>query len=322
MPRRHDAKRFDIKHLRATAERCKNWGRWGSDDEAGTLNFVSPQDLVDAGRLIRKGKAFSLGLNFDRSGPQRGLWGNRFNPIHTMLATGTDAVSGNQDAGKLRYADDMVSLPLQCGTQWDALGHIFYDDKMWNGYDARLVDSNGAKKNSIDKVKDRMAGRGVLLDVARHVGVDFLADGMAITDEDLDATARAQGVEIRRGDFVIVRTGQMEERLAKGEWGGYAGGDAPGLAFETCEWIFRKEIAAICTDTWGCEVRPNETDDASQPWHWVVIPMIGITMGEIFYLKDLAADCAADRVYEFFFCGPPLPITGAVGSPINPMAIK
>lgn len=322
MPRRYDAKRFDMKHLRATAERCKNWGRWGPNDEAGTLNFVSSEDIVGAGRLVRRGKAFSLGLNFDRSGPQRGLWGNRFNPIHTMLATGTDAVAGNQDAGKLRYADDMVSLPLQCGTQWDALGHIFYDDKMWNGYDARLVDSNGAQKNSIDKVKDRMVGRGVLLDVARQAGVGCLEDGMAITNEDLDATARAQGVEIRRGDFVIVRTGQMEERLARGEWGGYAGGDAPGLAFETCEWIFRKEIAAICTDTWGCEVRPNETGDASQPWHWVVIPMIGITMGEIFYLKDLAADCAADRVYEFLFCGPPLPITGAVGSPINPMAIK
>lgn len=322
MPRRYDAKKFDMKHLRATAERCKNWGRWGADDEAGTLNFVSPQDIVKAGQLVRKGKAYSLGLNFDRSGPQRGLWGNRFNPIHTMLATGTDAVAGNQDAGKLRYADDMVSLPLQCGTQWDALGHIFYDDKMWNGYDARLVDTNGAKKNSIDKVKDRMVGRGVLLDVARHLGVPFIEDGMAITNEDLDATARAQKVEVRRGDFVIVRTGQMEDRLAKGEWGGYAGGDAPGLAFETAEWIFRKEIAAICTDTWGCEVRPNETDDASQPWHWVVIPMIGITMGEIFYLKDLAEDCAADRVYEFLFCGPPLPITGAVGSPLNPMAIK
>ena len=106
------------------------------------------------------------------------------------------------------------------------------------------------------------------------------------------------------------------------DWGGYAGGDAPGLAFETCEWIHRKEIAAICTDTWGCEVRPNETRHASQPWHWGVIPMIGITMGQIFYLRDLAADCAQDRVYEFFFTAPPLPVTQAVGSRINPMAIK
>jgi kynurenine formamidase len=322
MPRQYDEKRFDLQHLRKTAEQCKNWGRWGPNDEAGTLNYVSPADVVAAARLIRRGKVFSLGLNFDRNGPQKGLWGNRFNPIHTMLATGTDAVSGAQDKGGLRYADDMVSLPLQCGTQWDALGHIFYDDKMWNGYDAQLVDSNGAQKNSIDKVKDRMVGRGVLLDVARHFHVPHLEDGTAITVEDLDATAKAQSVEVRRGDFVIVRTGQMEQRLNSGDWGGYGGGDAPGLAFETCEWIHQKEIAAICTDTWGCEVRPNETADASQPWHWVVIPMIGITMGEIFYLRDLAADCAQDRVYEFFFCGPPLPITRAVGSPINPMAIK
>ena len=265
---------------------------------------------------------FSLGLNFDNKGPQSGLWGNRFNPIHTMTATGTDAVAGNQDAGKFRYADDMISLPLQCGTQWDALGHIFYGDRMWNGYDARLVDSNGAQKNAIDKIKDRTVGRGVLLDVARHVGVESLDEGVAITNADLDETAAAQGVEIRQGDFVIVRTGMMGQRQRAGDWGGYAGGDAPGLAFETANWIYEKEIAAICADTWGCEVRPNETTEAQQPWHWVVIPMIGITMGEIFVVDELADDCAADGVYEFFFCAPPLPITGGCGSPLNPIVIK
>jgi kynurenine formamidase len=145
---------------------------------------------------------------------------------------------------------------------------------------------------------------------------------MAMTNDDLNETAEAQGVEIRRGDFVICRTGQMEQRLEAKDWGGYAGGDAPGLAFETADWIYEKEIAAICCDTWGCEVRPNETKDASQPWHWVVIPMIGITMGEIFYLKELAEDCAKDGIYEFLFTAPPLPITKGVGSPINPMAVK
>ena len=153
MPRRYDESKLNMDILRETAEKCKNWGRWGPDDEIGTLNFISPEDIVKAAQLIRRGKVFSLGLNFDNKGPQSGLWGKRFNPIHTMTATGTDAVAGNQDEGKLRYADDMISLPLQCGTQWDALGHIFYDDKMWNGYDAQLVDSNGAQKNAIDKIK-------------------------------------------------------------------------------------------------------------------------------------------------------------------------
>ena len=322
MPRPYHQAPFDLEHLKAVAERCSNWGRWGADDEIGTLNFITPADVISAAQLVRHGRVFSLALNFDRHGPQRGLWGNRHNPIHTMLATGTDAVAGNQDAGGLRYADDAVSMPLQCGTQWDALGHIFYEDKMWNGYDAKLVDANGAARNGIDKTKSKMVGRGVLLDVARHCQLSHLDDGTAVTCDDLDATAAAQRIEVRRGDFVIVRTGQMEQRLAAGEWGGYAGGDAPGLAFETAEWLHRKEVAAICTDTWGCEVRPNETRQASQPWHWVVIPKIGITMGEIFYLKELADDCARDGVYEFFFCAPPLPITGAVGSPINPMAIK
>ncbi len=223
-----------------------------------------------------------------------------------MLATGTDAVAGNQDRGKIRYADDMIAMPVQCGTQWDALGHIFYGDKMWNGYDARLVDSTGAKKNGIHKTRDKMIGRGVLLDIPRFRGGDYLEDGYGISSDELDACAKAQGVEVRRGDFVIVRTGQMEHRLATGDWGEYAAGPAPGLRFETCEWIHKKEIAAICADTWGCEVRPNECADAFQPWHWIVIPMIGITMGEIFYLKDLAADCAEDKVYEFLFCAPPL----------------
>src|SRR5690606_36313501 len=127
-----------------------------------------------------------------------------------------------------------------------ALGHIFYDDKMWNGYDARLVDSDGAQKNGIEKTKSKMFGRGVLLDVARHFGRASLDDGEAITCADLDAVAAAQGVEIKQGDFVIVRTGHMERCLTNEEWAGYAGGAAPGLAFETAEWIYKKEIAAIC----------------------------------------------------------------------------
>ena len=304
------------------AEKLSNWGRWGPDDQIGTLNFITPEDIVAAAGLIRKGKTFALGLPLDEK-LQSGLFGGRWNPIHTMLATGTDAVAGNQDVEVgLRYADDAINLPCQCSTQWDALAHIFLDDKMYNGYDATLVDTNGARKNGIENTASRMVGRGVLLDVARHKGVGSLDDGYAITNADLDAAAAAQGVEIKRGDFVIVRTGHQERCLAQEDWGTYAGGDAPGLAFETCYWIHEKEIAAICADTWGCEVRPNETDEVNQPWHWVVIPAIGITMGEIFYLKDLAEDCADDGVYEFFFCGPPLNLPGGCGSPINPHAIK
>ncbi|HEY6601547.1 MAG TPA: cyclase family protein, partial [Xanthobacteraceae bacterium] len=175
----------------------------------------------------------------------------------------------------------------------------------------------------IEKTKNKMVGRGVLLDVARALGKDCLDDGYGITCEDLNSTAEAQEVTIKRGDYVIVRTGQMERCLKAGSWDGYPGGDAPGFAFETLEWVARTELAALASDTWGCEVRPNNTETGiNQPWHWITIPIMGMTMGEIFYLKDLAEDCAADKVYEFMFVAPAIPITGAVGSPTNPLAIK
>jgi kynurenine formamidase len=194
---------------------------------------------------------------------------------------------------------------------------------MWNGYDCREVTSNGAQKCGIEKTKNKMVGRGILLDVARHKGVESLEDGYGITCADLDETAKKQGVQTRRGDYVIVRTGQMERCLKAGSWDGYPGGDAPGFAFETLEWIQRVELAALASDTWGCEVRPNETvPGINQPWHWITIPIMGMTMGEIFNLKELADDCAADQVYEFLFVAPAIPITGAVGTPVNPLAIK
>ncbi|HYL88013.1 MAG TPA: cyclase family protein [Burkholderiales bacterium] len=321
------SRRLTRQDMREAAEKYKNWGKWGAKDEIGTLNYTTPEDIVAAARLVRKGKVISLALNFDHTGPQGAKSKypamGRTNPIHTMLRTGTDAYSGVLDHRGIRAADDMVVMPLQCGTQWDGLGHVFYENYMWNGYDCREVTSNGAQKCGIEKTKNRMVGRGVFLDVARALGKKWLDDGYAITCADLDRTAEVQGVKMKRGDFVIVRTGQMEAKLEAGSWDGYPGGDAPGFSFETLEWIKRTELAALASDTWGCEVRPNESEQGiNQPWHWITIPIMGMTMGEIFYVKDLAEDCAADKVYEFLFVAPALPITGAVGSPTNPLAIK
>src|SRR5437870_11107769 len=196
------------------AEELKNWGKWGPDDELGVLNYITPQDIVNAARLVKKGKIFRLGLELDENGPQRGIFGGRWNPLHQMLATGTDAVAGKHDVTpRLRYADDAIHLPTQAATQWDALSHVFLVDKMWNGYPATLDDMRGAHKNGSRKFANKMVGRGVLLDVARWKGVACLPDGYSITVTELDATARAQNVAVRRGDFVIVRTGQMEDRL-------------------------------------------------------------------------------------------------------------
>ncbi len=318
--------RLSLEDLRAAAERLKNWGKWGADDEIGTLNYTSAEDIAAAARLVRKGRVFSLALPFDDKGPQGAQTGygaiGRFNPIHVMLRDGSDAYSGALDYRKIRGADDIVIMPLQAGTQWDGLGHIFFGENMWNGRDCRTVSSFGAQKCGIEQTKAKMVGRGVLLDIARMLGMETLPDAFGITNELLDRAERHFGVSVKRGDFLLVRTGQIEAKLAAGNWDGYAGGDAPGLAFETLDWLREKEVAAIATDTWGVEVRPNQTIDAAQPWHWIAIPMMGLSVGEIFHLAELSNDCAEDRRYEFLFVAPALPITGAVGSPVNPLAIK
>ena len=319
-------RKLTMADIRAAAERLKNWGRWGAEDEIGTLNHIRPEDVVAASRLVQKGNVMSLALAYDAKGPQGGKTNypalGRFNPIHVMTRTGTDAYSGVLDHRKIRASDDILIMPLQCGTQWDGLGHVFYGDHMWNGYDCRSVTSAGAQKCGIEQTRERMVGRGVLLDIPRMLGMEHLPDGFAVTNDMLDKAERRFKVELRRGDFLLVRTGQMEAKMAAQSWDGYSGGDAPGLAFETLDWLQQKQVAAVATDTWGVEVRPNETDEATQPWHWIAIPIMGLSLGEIFYLAELARDCAQDGRYEFMFVAPALPITGAVGSPVNPLAIK
>lgn len=313
---------MELKDVLEMGRRCRNWGRWGPDDQVGTLNFITPEKIVEAARLVRQGKVIDIALPYDMNGVQSGR-GRRFNPIHLMLATGTDAAAGAQEniAG-LRFADDVIIMPLQCGTQWDGLSHVFVEGKMYNGYEMAQVTSGGAQKNGIEKIANRVCSRGVLLDIAHYKGVDWLEPGYGITIADLEGCIVREGVSVGRGDILLIRTGHMTMCRQRGSWDGYAGGNAPGLTLETGPWLYQKEVAAIATDTWGVEVRPNETPDCSQPLHLVMIPNMGLLVGEIFDLDKLAEDCASDGVYDFLFVAPPLPFTGAVGSPLNGYAIK
>ena len=308
--------------IRETGAKYRNWGKWGAEDELGTLNFITPELIVKAARLVKRGATFSLAIPFDNTGPQINQ-PRRFNPIHRMILTGPDFTTGAVTRpGGVGFADDMVIMALQCATQWDALSHCFLDGKLYNGYDANLVSSQGAKRNGIEKMARFIVTRGVLLDIPRVKGVEWLEPGYAITVADLESAAQAHRVTVGTGDALLVRTGQMAMCRARGGWGDYAGGDAPGLSFRTAGWLHDRELAAVATDTWGMEVRPNEIADSYQPLHQVLIPNMGMLVGEIFALDELADDCARDAVYEFLFVAPPIPITGAVGSPINPLAVK
>ncbi len=310
-------------HLRATVARLSNRGRWGPDDEIGTLNHLTPERVVAATRLVQRGAVFSLALPFDDTGPQRGNL-RRFNPMQFMLRDGTDVWSRDL-AGRPRghgASDDVLLLASQGGTHWDALAHTFFDSTMWNGYDCRLVSSLGAERNDITGYRDRIVGRAVLVDLARAAGRPWLEPGHAVTAADLDAALEQQGVQAGAGDILLLRFGQVAMCRARGDWGDYAGGDAPGLSFDTLDWIAEREVAGLAADTWGAEVRPNERSYVNQPWHRVALPHLGLLVGEMFDLEELAADCADDGVYEMLFSACPLPVTGSVGGPINPVAVK
>lgn len=308
--------------VRETGARLRNWGKWGPDDERGTLNYITADAIVRAARLVTRGAVFSLAVPFDAKGPQ-GPTSRRFNPIHQMTLTGPDFTTGAiTRPGGVGFTDDLVVMPLQCATQWDALSHCFLDGQLYNGYDANTVSSAGAQRNGIEKVARGIAARGVLVDLPRVKGVPWLEPGYPITTSDLEAALTAARIEAGTGDVLIVRTGMIRMCRERGSWGDYAGGPAPGLSFHTADWVHARQLAAVATDTWGMEVQPNEIPDTYQPLHQVFIPNMGLTIGEIFNLDELADDCAHDGVYEFFFVAPPLPITGAVGSPINPLAIK
>ncbi|GAA4700460.1 cyclase family protein [Pseudonocardia yuanmonensis] len=318
--------------IAAAAKRCSNWGRWGADDVLGTLNLLDEAKRREGAALVRRGVSFPLAQRFDADGPQKG-WRRRTNPVHTMLDTGLDAERGTQGFPHgIGGADDVVFMPLQASTQWDGLGHIFDHGVAWNGRRAGdVVTSEGDRITGIETASGRIAGRGVLLDVGRVLGPSLgtdgeLPDGFAITAEHLEETIAAHGVAVGRGDLLLVRTGRLaraRREIAEGKgWGDYAGGPAPGVSFTTADWLHGTEIAAIATDTWGFEVRPNEFDEAFQPLHQVAIPHIGLFLGEMWDLDALAADCAADGTYEFFLTADPLPVTGAVGAPVAPVAVK
>src|SRR5207237_3323908 len=185
-----------------------------------------------------------------------------------------------------------------------------------------VVARRGAARRRVDKRRGRMAGGGGLRDVASDKGVGARERGYAIAGADLEATAAAEGVQVLAGDILLVRTGHMTRYLDKNDWHHYDLDPFPGMSIHTTPWLHAKQIAAIGCDNYAVEVRPSEIPGFRNPFHVACIPNMGLTLGEIFYLEELATDCAADGRSSFPLGPPPLPVKRAVGTPINPYALK
>jgi kynurenine formamidase len=211
-------------------------------------------------------------------------------------------------------------MPLQAGTQWDALAHVYYEDRLYNGFPSASVTSNGAQYCSIDKMTAGILSRGVLLDIARLRGKRWLDRGETITAADLADAAAAHGVAVRSGDIILVRTGWWQkyatERDGRNWWDG-----EPGVDHTTLSWFHKHEIAAVASDNWGVEVATEPASDRSRPVHLIALRDMGMPLGEIWDLEGLSAACAELNQYEFLLTAPPLRVTAAVGSPVNPLAV-
>ena len=300
----------------ALAARVSNWGRWGPDDQRGTLNLIDAAAVKRGAAAVKRGVSFSLSIPMDEGGPQTGRVLGRKNPTLTMLQV-SYAFSG--DPRDFATSDDEVVTGTQSATHWDALAHAGYDGLLYNGIPADVItEEAGATKLGIEHFGP-VVTRGLLCDVARLRGVDYFDEPYAVTGADLDACLGE--LTPLAGDIVLVRTGQMHW-LRVGDRNRYAD-ISPGIGLDAVEWLHDHDIAAVANDTHVFEPYPCPGPNPYLfPTHMIELRDMGIPQGQQWDLDELAADCAADGVYEFLLSATPLPLTHACGGLAAPTATK
>ena len=301
-----------------------NWGKWGPDDEVGSLNYLTPAEGLRGVAEIKSGRTFTLQrLIGDPKGDP--VWPGRSPAVRTQVMDEStwDADDAPQYPGGIHYADDKIDAFLQGSTQYDALGHVWYDGLIWNGYDARTT-VGGLEKASAQPIGERgVVGRGILLDIARWRGKDALDPGETFTHEDLMACAKAQGTAIEKHDILIIRTNFLSRFFTSPDTF-YDDFCEPGLTYskELAEWFQAMEIPNLVTDTIANEVTTDPNTGFALPLHCALMRNLGVALTEIADVEELAADCDKDRQYTFLYTAAPLKVAKAAGTPVNPLVIK
>ncbi|HTR16434.1 MAG TPA: cyclase family protein [Acetobacteraceae bacterium] len=303
----------------------RNWGKWGPDDEVGSLNYLTQGEVLRGVKAVTSGKTFTLQV---RMGHPNGdpVWPGRAQPTHINVMDKGHYLCGKgpEFPGHAEYADDVLFMYLQGSTQYDALGHVWYDDQLWNGYDARTTAGKMTKASVLPIAERGVAGRGILIDMARHRNKPVLDKGETFTHEDLIAAATAQGTRIEKRDILIVRTGWIGSYYERDKAEFYKDFLEPGLTYspELVRWFHEMEIPNLVTDTIANEVTIDPVSGVALPLHNALMRNLGVTLTEIAQLDPLADDCAADRQYTFLYTAAPLKITGGTGAPVNPLVVK
>jgi kynurenine formamidase len=288
-----------------------NWGRWGEDDQRGTLNLITPERASAATRLVRRGRSVSLSYalskvaDIDNPKPM----------LHYMsrLTLGT--------AGEPTMNEDFIGLDYhgKLVTHVDALCHCAYRGRLYNDVAALdAVTGAGATFGAVTSMEDGLVTRGVLLDMPRHLGVEWVEPGTGLVPAQFEAAAAREGVEVGAGDVLLVRTGHSVRRSKLGPWN--PDQESAGVDLSCFPWMRGRDVAALGSDA-DTDARPSPVVDVHTPAHALALAAMGMPLLDNMHLDRLAATCAEEGRWEFLFVTAPLRVPGGTGSPINPLAI-
>ncbi len=297
-------------------ETLSNWGRWGPDDQLGTMNLVTPEKVRQAAGLVQEGAQVSCArvLTTQNAVDVR-------QPVsHFMAYSGEEYALHEQQPGELQAASDYIGMVFHgfMITHVDSLSHIFWRGKLYNGRPSHLITTReGATVGSIELLKDGVVSRGVLLDIARLRGVDWVEFGDAIWPDELDAAAQACNVQVGPGDILLIRTGDFKRRLVEGP---SALENRTGPQASCLPWFRERDIAMLGSDTANDQI-PSGYQDMVRPVHQVGIAGMGLWLIDNCNLEELAAACAQRNRWEFMLTINPLRIQYGTGSPVNPVAV-
>jgi kynurenine formamidase len=286
-----------------------NWGRWGADDQMGTVNLITPEKRKQAAGLVRDGVPVSLARNAETVQAV-----DKPNPSgHKMINTGDKPAAG-------QFVSDEYSVAFHgyAHTHMDALAHMSYEGKSYNGVEMKNVTAEGAPKLDVTNFKNGIFTRGILLDIPHLKGVDWLEPGTPIYAEDLDAFEKMAGVKVEPGDVVFLYTGRWKRRDAQGPWN--VGEKSAGLHASAVPWMHARDIAMIGSDA-ASDVMPSGIDGVRQPIHQLMLVALGTPIFDNCDLEALAAACRQRNRWEFLLTASPISVGRGTGSPLNPIAV-
>ncbi len=288
-------------------ESLSNWGRWGPDDQLGTINLITPATRLAAAKLVTEGISVSLARNVEKAEAVDNPRPFR----HRMLNIGLN------NPGQFVSDDYQVSYHGYAHTHMDSLCHMAFEGRMYNGFPQAEVREEGAPRLAVTNYKEGIFARAVLMDIPRLKDVNWLEPGTPIYPPDLDAWEERANVKVRSGDVVLIRTGRWARRDQQGPWD--VSKRSAGLHASCAQWLKDRDASIIGSDA-ASDVAPSLVDGVAQPIHQLVIIAMGMPIFDNLDLEAVAEEAARQKRWEFLVTAAPMAVGGGTGSPFNPIA--